>query len=297
MPISAVKTGVRAPAPANPPATVAPLAHSHLDDAFDRENRDFISRRREGILNVVVYDDTNRPLPVDATEDFPPIIDFLSKMDPVTLTFWWRFGGLLNQMQLKADIVIPAKSWDEALDAIADRVADRQRQRRGEPQRIGSLQFWGHGTDGMAAMGNRGTTVLTESSYTSANSPIREKLARVRDLMHRSEGTVWFRCCEAFRRPRGKDFARASADFFGVPAVGHTFIIHALQSGCQVLRPGKTPDWPDDQGVPKRKNRAHVWSDPLRVKTVTALRFYPIEDAGWLGAKHLVNNVKALLNL
>jgi hypothetical protein len=82
-----------------------------------------------------------------------------------------------------------------------------------------------------------------------------------------------------------------------VPVLGHTFIIHLLQSGCQVLRPGQTPDWPEDQGVPKRKNKSHIWSDPLRKKTVTALRFYPIDDAGLLGVKHLVNNVKTLLHL
>jgi hypothetical protein len=187
------------------------------------------------------------------------------------------------------DLIVAADSWGNALQEIVEAVEEHSVHR---PWRIGSLQFWGHGFDGNALMG---AERLNKNSFLPS-APHHDALLKVKQLLHPKGGSVWFRCCQPFRGPEGKAFALAAVDFFGVPVVGHTFIIWLIQSGTQVLKPGKRPQWPDDQGFGQKVT--DPWSDPLRKKTISALRFHPPMTAlGFIPRVRMHKCTRALLGL
>jgi hypothetical protein len=259
------------------------IANAVWEEAFEIANRSKVLRKIAGVVNVVVLDKTQTPPPPTFPKDKPKVIATLNKLDPRGLTFWWRAGGALDYMLGKCDVVVQADGWECALKGICE--AARKRK-----SKIGSLQFWGHGSDGAAYMAGE---ALNSDSFKSTGKHI-ALLHDVRGLMHPKEGSVWYRVCQAFRSAKGKTFAKTTADFFKVPAVGHTFIIWALQSGTKVLDPGKSPDWDDDEGHGKKND--DLWSDPFRNHTVSMLRFYPPDPAAdFLSAVKLLECSKLIL--
>lgn len=194
------------------------------------------------------------------------------------LAAWWRIGSALAAAGSRADVAIGADNWASALRQVVDVV--RSHSTAESPARIESLQFWGHGCDGAMLMAGQ---LLDRRSF-GQNGPHHGLLRELRTLMDPSDGIIWFRGCNTFRGDEGRRFAREAADFFGVPVVGHTFIIWALQSGTHILAPGGTPCWSPGEGVRNRPRRLSfapwtqsdsMWSAPFRTRTVPALRFAP----------------------
>lgn len=256
-------------------------------DAVREANKGPQPAKLPGTVNVVVFDDTQtnpRPNETVRPEDAP-----FRVRDVTSLTFWWKTGGLIDELQGFADDAIGASNWDEAIDAAVS-FAKRRRAK------IGSLQFWGHGSDGAVHMGSES---LTARDFGSGGRH-EAALAELRAVMHPQQGSVWFRSCNNFRKERGRELARASVAFLGVPVVGHTFITHALQSGTMALHPGEAPFWDEDLGVRRkpRNGRDTLISDPLRKRTVTMFRYYPpMTRAEALPGSNLVNLVKRIFVL
>ncbi len=171
-----------------------------------------------------------------------------------TLTATWRAGTVLYRGLGRLDATFGATSWAEALDWLA-----------GAKEPIEEIQYWGHGRWGR---------VLVDRDVLSAESmggPLRRRLEAVRERLA-PDALVWLRTCEAFGARAGHDFAQRLADFFGVRVAGHTYVIHAWQSGLHGLRPGAKPDWSASEGLaegtPEDPNRAHN-SVPGAPRTIT----------------------------
>jgi hypothetical protein len=248
-------------------------AKQWVDDLFSLELKD-VPHKPSGTINVIVYDKTNVPPPGARTVGDRVKTAFNTHE---SLTFWWKVGSFLDQAVAFADYTAGAASWDEAFDGVLEAV-DRESRKTGKPATIASLQFWGHGSPGTAFMGGDDLGKVSVAPG-GEEHPLAAKVA---ERMHPRQGHVWFRCCSAFQGQRGHDFARRAATTFRVPVVGHTFIIHALQSGTRVLRPEGAPDWELDEGIKKRgrEKGKDLVSGPLRVRTVSMFRLYPPMDGG-----------------
>ena len=201
-------------------------AKQWVDELFSLELKN-VPRKLNGAINVIVYDKTNVPPPGARTVGDRVKSAFTTRE---SLTFWWKVGSFIDQTTTFADYAAGAATWDEAFNAVLQAV-DRETRKTGKPATIASLQFWGHGSPGSAFMGSEDTL---DKATVAPGGEEHQLAAQVAQRMHPQHGHVWFRCCSAFQGQRGQDFAKAAAATFGVPVVGHTFIIHALQSGTQV---------------------------------------------------------------
>jgi hypothetical protein len=246
-----------------------------IDECFSKELKN-VPHKPKDAINVIVYDKTEVPPP--GADTIGDRVKVLFNDPKSSLTFWWKLGAFLDKALGFTDYIVPAASWDEAFAGIQDAVA-RQAAKTGRPVRIASLQSWGHGAPGHVFMGP--APALTAATL-NPGGRFHEQARAVASLMHSTEGHVWFRCCSPFQGARGQELARVASTIFRVPAVGHTFTIHALQSGTRVLEPGARPDWDVDEGIHKRgkkEGQAQI-SSPLRVRTVTMFRLYPPMDEG-----------------
>src|SRR6185295_17377275 len=89
-----------------------------IDDCFSKELKD-VPHKPKGAINVVVYDKTNVP-PAGAHTLGDRI---KSLMDPhQSLTFWWKLGSFIDQIEGFANFTIGAGSWKEALEGVHDAV-------------------------------------------------------------------------------------------------------------------------------------------------------------------------------
>jgi hypothetical protein len=175
---------------------------------------------------------------------------------------WWS-GVKLYQALGRVDVTRGVASWREALEWLGSVEPDA---------RLAEVQFWGHGRWGEVLINRE---PLDARALDPAH-PLHSALSAVRDRLTPDGSALWwFRTCETFGAQRGHDFARAWTSFFGCPAAGHTYIIHAWQSGLHRLAPGAQPDWSDREGLaagtPERPVRA-VSSGPLAPRTITCLR-------------------------
>jgi len=230
-----------------------------VDDCVSKEIRN-VPHKPKGAVNIIVYDNTNVP-PAGAYTVGDRVRSAFNTHE--SLTFWWKLGSLIDQVRGFADYSVPAATWDEAFRGIKEAVA-AEADKTGEPATIASLQFWGHGSPGAAYMGSASGGVLRASTLNTGGQ-FHTAAREVAGLMHPKEGHVWFRCCMPFQGASGQAFATAAASAFQAPVVGHTFTIHALQSGTRVLQPGQRPDWDEDEGIHKRGKRKgqDVLSGPL----------------------------------
>ena len=247
-----------------------------IEECFSKELRD-VPQKPKGAIHVIVYDSTQVPAAGAKT-----IGDRVrSVIDPSqSLTFWWKLGSFLDQAIAFADYAVDAASWEEAFAGIEAAVEKETAKGKG-PVRIASLQFWGHGSPGRAYMGS-GPALST--STMKPGGPLHDAVRKVAGHLHDTQGHVWFRCCAPFQGSVGHEFAKTAATTFSATVVGHTFLIHALQSGTRVLRQGAQPDWDTDEGIDKRgKDKGELeLSGPLRVRTVSMFRLYPPLDPGKL---------------
>lgn len=151
------------------------------------------------------------------------------------LTPFWRAGRVLSRW----DAVIPAGSWAEASQRIAQAVRKHKRP-------VTHLQFWGHGTEGSPLIDS---TRLRGDRLTEF----------VEACDFRPESVVWWRACDVFHGKAGHYFAKLFMAHAGCAHVGHTRLISApwpiFQSGGYGIRPGEEPHWSidDDGGSGPRK--------------------------------------------
>jgi hypothetical protein len=170
----------------------------------------------------------------------------------------WGAGRYLYRALGRLDASYGAGSWAEALDWLAAVQTH---------DRIGEVQFWGHGRWGLARIGAE----PLDASALKPGHPHHDRLARVRDRLEPGNALWWFRTCETFGTRTGQSFARAWTRYFDCRAAGHTFIIGAWQSGLHSLRPGEEPAWPEEEGlVPGDPDRA-LTSRPGAPNTITFL--------------------------
>ncbi|MCU0726977.1 MAG: hypothetical protein MUE73_14490 [Planctomycetes bacterium] len=180
---------------------------------------------------------------------------------PVLGPVWW-FGGRTARLLGRVDATFGAHSWSEALAWLSAVAA---------PRRIGAVQFWMHGRWGGVRIGAE----ELRAEWFSPRHPALPALATLRRRLAGPDALLWFRTCETFGARTGRAFAREASRFFGARVAGHTFVIHALQSGLHLLGPGEEPDWPENEGLargtPEAPEKART-SWLFRPRTVTCLR-------------------------
>jgi hypothetical protein len=136
------------------------------------------------------------------------------------LTFWWAAGQAIGNF----DTVIPAATWDEAYEGLANL----------PPVTLAQVQLWAHGAPARPLIDGKGPSLAALFSALDRRA---------------GPGTVlWWRACNVFQGRRGQAFAQDLVAR-GVRTVGHTRVISAPwvthQSGGYGLRPGELPHWSD----------------------------------------------------
>jgi len=157
----------------------------------------------------------------------------------------WRLGSQLFRAVGRFDSVYGAARWDDALSYL-----------RG-CGRVDEVQFWGHGSPGVAWLGGK------------ALDPRKLEGVDVRRLF-------WFRTCASFQGARGHAFAESMSAALGCTVAAHTHNIGLWQSGLHTLRPLERPYWPKTEGTRDGKT---LWSAPWTIHTIPCLR--SDIPAGW----------------
>lgn len=153
--------------------------------------------------------------------------------------FWlrsaWATGARVYKSLGRIDAHFGARDWSSALE-WANRYAPE------EP--IDEIQYWGHGKWGKVYIAG---DALSEASLTHGH-PLDLELRRLRARLS-PQSLLWFRTCETFGAAAGQSFARQLTDHLGCRAAGHSYVIHALQSGLHGIRPGERPAWSPEEGL------------------------------------------------
>lgn len=101
--------------------------------------------------------------------------------------------------------------------------------------KLKTVQYFGHGSAGYVWCGTQWLTP--------------QHLIQLKGLV---EEYVWFRTCSSFQGKAGQQFALRVTRYAGCVAAGHTRIIGVVQGGLRVLSVGQLPDWPVEEGEPKK---------------------------------------------
>lgn len=171
---------------------------------------------------------------------------------------WGSNMDLVNRLHRLLSRVWPGTAVDAA--DLHDAVAQILVQRR-PGDRIGRLQFWGHGRPGAMTVGDE---ELTAESFAPGHAHATALSSLLPYLS--GDAIVYFEGCQTFAGPDGKNFAKAAAAFFGPSRTvsGHTRLLgyNLDWGGAARLQPGQEPDWPDvdpqDKALTKQRLRAGV---------------------------------------
>lgn len=155
--------------------------------------------------------------------------------------FWlrsaWATGARIYKSLGRIDAYFGASSWAEALDWLVA---------QGPDESIDEIQYWGHGKWGKVYIAS---DILSVTALDRGHA-LHERMKRLKArLAPDGRSLVWFRTCETFGANAGQAFATGLTDFLDCRAAGHTYVIHALQSGLHGLRPGETPHWSNLEGI------------------------------------------------
>ncbi|MBI2392205.1 MAG: hypothetical protein HYV09_21640 [Deltaproteobacteria bacterium] len=178
----------------------------------------------------------------------------------------WRAAGVAPRWRAEVEGVEyqsrGVRSWGEAARFAVSCARAAQAP-------LAELQVWGHGGWGFMDLGE---TRLDRGAL-ARSSELAGDLDALRDVL--ADGAqVWLRCCSAFGGRAGRAFAPALSARLSTRVVGHTYVIHALQSGTHSLSPGDRTDWPLEEGVVMKDGepaRAKT-SGPLQPRTIGCLR-------------------------
>jgi hypothetical protein len=159
----------------------------------------------------------------------------------VIVNSWGRNADLVNRLHRLLSRVWPCTAVDAAdvHDAVA-RILVRWRP----DDRIGRLQFWGHGRPGAMTVGDE---ELTAESFTSGHAH-GTALSSLLPYLSR-DAIIFFEGCQTFAGRDGKTFAQAAAAFFGPNRTvsGHTRLLgyNLDWGGAARLQLGQEPSWPE----------------------------------------------------
>lgn len=135
----------------------------------------------------------------------------------------WKLGSAFYLLRKKADLVIPATSWNQAIAKLND--IDKP---------ITEIQFWGHGKPG---------------TFFIAGKPLTQVL--INQMNFKVDKLIWFRSCATFCGYIGRDFADRMAKKFNCTIAGHTHNIALFHSGLHTASPLRPASWPSDEGFTK----------------------------------------------
>lgn len=179
----------------------------------------------------------------------------------LALSPWWRAGTQLHRMARRvrgeAFEGRAVTSWEETLRWAASH------------ERVTELQIWGHGGWGFMDVGS---TRLDRNAL-AKGSPLASSIDALKSVLA-DDALVWLRCCSAFGARAGRAFAPALAERIGRRVVGHTYVIHVVQSGTHSVAPGEEIAWPEAEGVVSEGGRAVRAKDslPFEPRTLSCLR-------------------------
>ena len=131
------------------------------------------------------------------------------------LALSWAVGCWLQRLFGVVDKVYGAKSWDDARAWLSV-----------QPGKFESIQYWGHGSQGLIWLSQEGMNVA--------------EWAKLKPQLT-SETLIWFRVCSSFGGTAGHSFSQRMADVTGC-------IIGLLQGGLHTRKPGAAPSWPVEEG-------------------------------------------------
>jgi hypothetical protein len=89
------------------------------------------------------------------------------------------------------------------------------------------------------------------------------RLVLLRRTLCGPDSEIYYRSCEAFQGKTGKEFAKASTEFWRSKVVGHTKVIALTQPGKKELKPCEEPYWSESEGteVPSPKKPVGVGAE------------------------------------
>ena len=141
------------------------------------------------------------------------------------LKTFWLLGCWFQKQVGWVDDYYGATSWTDAEQWLLSR-----------PDFLNSVQYWGHGSQGVAWLASKPMPLWTLSN-------LKKRLAG-------PSAVVWFRCCSMFQGPKGKLFAQQALAQLGCRVVAHTYVIGLWQSGGRSVSPSKpVPSWSDIEGI------------------------------------------------
>lgn len=166
--------------------------------------------------------------------------------------FWlrtaWATGARVYQSLGRVDASFGARDWDGALAWLC-----AYRGEDGDDGAIDEIQYWGHGKWGKVYIAN---DVLSLASF--GRGHVHEPALRELKARLSPRALLWFRTCETFGADAGQAFAEGLTDALACRAAGHSFVIHALQSGLHGLMPGSRAHWDPAEGLSKGTAAAPV---------------------------------------
>ena len=142
----------------------------------------------------------------------------------------WDVGSILGTITDRFDHIIRAENWEQ--------VAQKLNQIADNGQKIKEVQFWGHGYNGMAKIGEHWL-----DQNTLAN-PSWQRLA-TRNAFE-SNALWWWRTCCTCKGEAGREFAEYFVKTFNIRMAGHTKDIGLTHPGLVCLKPGEKATWNDE---------------------------------------------------
>lgn len=151
----------------------------------------------------------------------------------------WCIGGAIMKLFGRIDDYRGFSDWNDALKWLTSaRPANR----------IGEIQFWGHGSPGTIWMKGIPFDIINLfQSHTMR--PLLDKLKG--RLLPNAESLIWLRSCSVLQGRRGHDFSTKLAGVLGCTVAGHTRIVGVTHGGLHTIRPGEKPSWPLNEGEPE----------------------------------------------
>jgi hypothetical protein len=186
------------------------------------------------------------------------VYDATCRERTVGLSDLWFAGSALYRALGRFDRCLGARSWQEALDWLAESDAP-----------IDEIQYWGHGKWGRVLCGGEALSLASldeQHAHRPRLDALRARLA--------PDALLWFRTCETFGARVGHRFAQALTAHLGCRVAGHTFVIAFWQSGLHLLAPGARPHWSVAEGLAQGTPEAPLaaqGSRPWSPNTVSCL--------------------------
>jgi len=185
----------------------------------------------------------------------------------------WKDAAYADAMFRPATYVVPSgNNFEQLLENLINGYAEKDCDCTDE------VQFWSHGSSGNGGFisnAKDGAEELTTKvlsipdvdkfgddrstpgyqEWYAKLSVLQRRLVLLRRTMCDSNSTIYYRSCQAFKGAKGKEFAKASSEFFRCDVSGHTKSIGLSQPGKHTLSPCEEPDWSDEEGADEESKK------------------------------------------